>query len=1262
MQNLEIQEVDNANNLQLRLFGSPSIVLDGELLTSIKSAKAQGLLYYLAVTQQSHTRLSLATLLWGEFPDSAARGNLRKALQPLRKYLGDFLTIERSSLTIHEETDTWVDVVEFEHLLQITQGKSAPDYLQQAIDLYKGDFLDGFYLHNAPEFENWWLSKRASLREKMLNALHILADQRAQQGHLDQAIALTRRYLELEPWREGAHRRLMDLLARNGQRSAALAQYELCCQILANELAVEPSQATINLYEDIQTGTFHIPDKASAPPLPITIKPKSGMFLQTTDEVLDQAPLFVGRKTELDQLSSILDRCLEGHGQFVFISGEPGLGKTTLMTAFARQALVDHNELVVAQGNCSAFSGQDDPYLPFRELLSQLTGDIVGQFSPLPFASNQAQRLLSIAPISMQQLIENGSFLVNTLIPSGPLLDRARHFSQDDRTWFRNFQDFINNPIVQEIDLQQSVVFEQVSSLLHTLSKDHPLLILLDDLQWVDRGSLQLFAHLGRRLTSNRVMFLGTYRPEEVHLIPESEQQSLVQVINEFQRRYGEVIIELVVGEENTSRDFVDSILDSQPNDYNQEFRAQFHNRTQGHPLFTVELLRSMQSRGDLLQDPDRGWVPFTQLDWAHIPARVEAMIADRASRLDDRLFNLLALASIQGEIFTAQVITQVEGLSERTLLKDIARELIQQHRLLQEDGETEIQGRYLSRYRFTHALFQEYFYNELSAGERRLLHAEVASALEGLYKNQVDEIAASLAQHYREAHNHKKAATYLQIAGDRAVQLFGYEEACNLFLNALSTLQELPKTQDTEKLQLQLNLKLGEACFLAGQYTESLNAYQRAADLAKNLDFTEEFAVAALGYENSRWRFNLPIGSSLTLLEDALEMLGKEDDSILRARVWTSLVRVRRIIEPPETIYFITQQAVEIARRVGDPQALYEALYLVIWGDRRPENSERRLSALEEMQSLAETMGDLLREQDVNGYRVREYLECADHVNSEYYIKQHKNLADKLQQPFYIWTHRMLEVLLLIMKGQFDQAEKQALDTLQYGQVFSIASIEGIFGLQMFTIRREQGRLKELIPILEAFMAQRSAGQTWRPGLALLYYELERKDEAASIFYELARNDFGIIPTDSMWLTSLSYLSEVCAYLGDQEYAQVLYDLLKPYDGRTFFAGFLEVNFGATARFLGLLAMTTGHWEAAERHLQDALDLNRRMEAWTWLAHSKYLYAVLLITRPEAIRHPNDGQMAYTLLDEVVKTTQDLGMTALEIKAKFLIKNKKGV
>ncbi len=243
-------EEKSSGKLELKLLGSPEVWLDGQAVTGFRSGKARALLYYLAVTGRAQPRSVLAGLFWGGVAEMHARRSLTMTLSNLRQLLGGHVDIGREMVAFDLNSPTWLDVAVFE---AGAQGQNI-EALKQAIALYRGDFLEGFYLQDAPEFEQWVLVERTRLRERMLRALQWLADHLAAQDDLPQAIETVRRLLALEPWREEAHRYLMLLLARAGQRSAALAQFEICRQMLADELDVEPGAETTALYEQIRAG------------------------------------------------------------------------------------------------------------------------------------------------------------------------------------------------------------------------------------------------------------------------------------------------------------------------------------------------------------------------------------------------------------------------------------------------------------------------------------------------------------------------------------------------------------------------------------------------------------------------------------------------------------------------------------------------------------------------------------------------------------------------------------------------------------------------------------------------------------------------------------------------------------------------------------------------------------------------------------------------------------------------------------------------
>jgi DNA-binding CsgD family transcriptional regulator len=244
-------------------------------------------------------------------------------------------------------------------------------------------------------------------------------------------------------------------------------------------------------------------------------------------------------------------------------------------------------------------------------------------------------------------------------------------------------------------------------------------------------------------------------------------------------------------------------------------------------------------------------------------------------------------------------------------------------------------------------------------------------------------------------------------------------------------------------------------------------------------------------------------------------------------------------------------------------------------------------------------------------------------------------------------------QVMRALLDGRFAEGEQLAPQALAMGQRLQAEGVDGAFGMQMFTLRREQGRLHELAPVVRHFVQQHGAASTWRPGLALIYSELGREREARAAFEQLAAHDFADLPQDSLWLPCVTYLAEVCAFLGDASRAATLYRLLLPYNGYTVVVGATDVCYGAAARYLGLLATTMERWEDAVQHFEDALAMNARMGARPWLAHTQHQYAVMLLARNQS----GDRDKATSLLHEALTTVRALGMHALERRIAVYVK-----
>jgi len=338
-------------------------------------------------------------------------------------------------------------------------------------------------------------------------------------------------------------------------------------------------------------------------------------------------------------------------------------------------------------------------------------------------------------------------------------------------------------------DLDQNVVFEQYTRFVTSLTEEKPLLLILDDLQWADPSSIALLFRLGRRIGQSRVLIVGTYRPEEVARAGAGDRPPLEKVLAELKRYQGEIELSLDAEDAADRRTFVDSLLDSEPNVFDEEFRAALLRRTDGQALFTVELLRAMREHGDLVRDAAGCWTTVPALDWDALPARVEGVIAERIERLAADLRAALTVASVEGEEFTAEVVAQVRAVEARELVRRLSEELQREHRLVRAQGLRHLDARRLALYRFQHNLFQKYLYNGVDAVERAYLHEDVGNALEALYREQTDKVAVQLARHFEEAGVADKAAAYLRRAGELAAARYANEEALAYFGRALTLL-----------------------------------------------------------------------------------------------------------------------------------------------------------------------------------------------------------------------------------------------------------------------------------------------------------------------------------------------------------------------------------------------------------------------------------------------------------------------------------------
>ena len=971
-------------------------------------------------------------------------------------------------------------------------------------------------------------------------------------------------------------------------------------------------------------------------------------------------PIFVSRENEIARLRGLLDRAVRGSGQICFITGEGGSGKTSLTREFALRAQAAHASLLIATGNCNAQTGIGDPYLPFRELLGLLTGNLADRSRQEVINSENAGRIGRFLSVSKRVITDLGPDLADILVPGAGIATKVGKLVANDAGLLKRVGLQPENAAAASAShlagaTEQARVFEQYTAVLKAFAQERPLVLILDDLQWIDQSSSSLLFHLARRIDGSPILILASYRSEDVALGRGGQRHPLAPVLTELKREFGDVTIALDDASGVEAQAFVDALLDSQPNRLGRAFRQSLVKRTRGHPLFTTELLRDMRERGYLVTDPQGQWVEGPGLDWDLLPARVEGAIEERIRRLPDDLQYVLAMASVEGEVFTAEVLAQLLKQDVRVLVRVLTQELDRQHGLVREEGRERVGASRLSRFRFRHNFFQAYMYDALGSSEREGLHEDVAETLRALHEGHLDEIAVQLGRHYEMAQAHERAAQFYLQAARRAMAVFAYGEAEDLASRAVEVLRESPQQGAAGNVALESMLVQGHAQRLSGQWELSMQTFLAAAEAAERCGNAEILAEAALGYEHPRYRYNLPAEVTLDLLGRALAALPARD-SPLRVRVLAGFARATGSSEASSRAIAMSDEAIAIARRLNDLQALVEAIFMHILLDQSPSQVLQRLEVVEELVELARQLGDKRMLLDALEIRYMHRL-ALGRVTADGFLAEHERLAAELRDPFYLYTTASIRVCSEFMAGRFAAAQRLAQEAFEVGTRYQIGSAEGIFGIHMFTICRMQGRLREIAPLVGQFLRERGPGTAWQPGLALILTEIGDLDGAREQFEILAADGFRSIPRDALWQTCLAYLAEVCVELGDRARAEELYRMLLPFADLNVQVG-VDFHLGAAGRCLGLLADLLGDWPRAEGHFEHALALDEQSGAQPWLCLTRYQFGRALLARDE----PSAHERARALLDAAQSAAHEMEMTGLLERIRVAGDSRRGV
>ena len=542
-----------------------------------------------------------------------------------------------------------------------------------------------------------------------------------------------------------------------------------------------------------------------------------------------QLPLgFVGRDKTLSLMRRSLEKMLGGERQIVFVTGEAGIGKTALVDTFARFVGFDP-KIRLGRGQCLEQYGTSEAYLPILEAIGRLCRE----------HSQVVEVLRAHAPMWLLQM---------------PSL-----LSSSDR-------ELLNREV---LGATRERMLREMGDALDQLTSDHPLVLILEDLHWSDRSTLDLVSYLATQRAPAQLMLIGTYRAAELiasgHPLRAVKQELLAkQQCEELALDY--------LSEESIAKYLSVRFAG---NRFPNELAHLIHQRTEGNPLFMVNAVDYLVNE-ELLVNDKGYWEVAVGIEKIElgVPDSIKQMIEKQVEHLDPEAQQTLEVASLVGAEFSTLAL--VDGLGgDLATVEARCEQLARQRHFIEHCGVQVLpNGEAVGRYGFIHALYQNVLYDRVSPSRRVQLHRRIAERGEEVYGERAREIAAELAMHFERGRDYKRAAKYLQRAADNAIRRHAYREAVVLARRGLEVLEKLPDSAERAEQELCLQLTLGVPLTATEGYGSANvgDAYCRARDLCQQMGDTPDVSEVLWGL----WVFRIvrsELGAAREIAEEYLRL-----------------------------------------------------------------------------------------------------------------------------------------------------------------------------------------------------------------------------------------------------------------------------------------------------------------------------------------------------------------------------------------------------
>lgn len=899
----------------------------------------------------------------------------------------------------------------------------------------------------------------------------------------------------------------------------------------------------------------------------------------------------VGREGEVEAITESVLRVANGDGRrVVLISGEAGQGKTTLAAEASRTAFTS--------GACVLFGHCEENLATPYQLFAETLGHFITHASE--------DRLLAHVATHGSELAR----LVPALSSRIPDLPPSR---------------------ANDSDSERYLLFAAVVGLLSLASERQPVLLVFDDLQWADQGSLMLLRHVAASDLSMRVLIVGTYRDTEL-----ARAGALVEALGALRTQGHVTRIELKGLDDNGVASLMEGAAGHALDRIAVDLARAVCRETDGNPFFVGEVLRHLSETGAIYQDTTGKWTTDQGLDVMVLPDSVREVIRARVVRLGETSERVLSLAAIIGRDFDIDLLVRATKVSEDDILDilDSAIEVALVRELANATG----------RYNFAHALIQHTLYEDFGPTRRARAHRVVAEALEDLCGGQPGSRVGELARHWFNAtqpDNLAKAIDYSQRAGDAALNSLAPDDALRYYTQALSLVE---RTDDPDPVAaLDLRIGLGTAQRQTGDpgFRETLlDAARRAAEI----NDTERLVAAALA--NDRGTFSTVDSTDnekLAILEMALGRLSEDDP--VRALLLAALCSEVTIGSPLERRQSLARDAIAIAAAHGDDANMVRVLNHVLLPLAVPPLLEQSLARSADALIRAERVGDpLLLCSAASGRRYT--AACAgdiDEMDRCFAIKE--PLVEQLDQPFLAWVHALQRSTRALIAGDTDEAEALAGEAFQIGSAGGEPDAIVIYGAQMIMVNLWRGTLSQLVPLIEQAIVNNPRLPVFVAALALAHSEGERYEEAKQLLREFGRTGFEL-PLDATWLTGMIAYADAAIDCRDAESCGPMLEQLAPFSEQWHYSDISTA--GPISRTLGGLASVLGRYDEAESYFAYAAVSSQRANAKFFAARTDLYWGLMLMAR----RGSGDNERARTLLSRALGTAVACGYGNIERRA----------